>query len=42
MTPRDRAEASRTAQGLPPTVKDAAVLARVASILERAEAGEAA
>lgn len=42
MTPRDRAEASRSAQGLPPTIEDQAALARVVSLLERAEAGEAA
>jgi hypothetical protein len=33
MTAADRAVASRAAQGLPPTVEDDVVLARVASLL---------
>lgn len=33
MTPADRARASRTAQGLPPAVRDVATLRRVAALV---------
>jgi hypothetical protein len=36
MTPRDRAEASRAAQGLPAKVHDPTVLARAAALLGQA------
>lgn len=41
MTARDRAEASRRAQGLPPRIADPSVLAQLAALLHREEAADA-
>jgi len=41
MTPAERAKASRTAQGLPPTVSDTLALGRIASLIVSATPPEA-